>query len=113
MEPRIQYAKTSDGVDIAFARGGDGPPLLLMLPPPFTHVQAAWATLAPIRASAERYQVIWYDGRGSGLSDRDAVDFSMEAMVRDLEAVVARTVLESFVLLSIGDGVPVAVTFAA
>jgi len=28
VEPRIQYAKTSDGVDIAFATAGDGPPLL-------------------------------------------------------------------------------------
>ncbi len=113
MEPRIQYAKTSDGVDIAFATAGDGPPLLLMLSPPFTHVQAAWATLAPIRASAERYQVIWYDGRGSGLSDRDAVDFSMEAMVRDLQAVVEAAALARFAMVALADAVPVAVTYAA
>jgi hypothetical protein len=29
MEPRVQYAKTSDGVDIAFAVYGDGPPLVI------------------------------------------------------------------------------------
>jgi hypothetical protein len=27
MEPRIQYAKTKDGVSIAFASMGEGPPL--------------------------------------------------------------------------------------
>jgi len=30
MEPRIQYAKTSEGVDIAFATAGGGPPLLVV-----------------------------------------------------------------------------------
>ena len=28
MEPRIQYAKTSDGVNIAYAVFGDGPSIL-------------------------------------------------------------------------------------
>ncbi len=30
MEPRIQYAKTSDGVSIAYASMGEGPPLVMM-----------------------------------------------------------------------------------
>ena len=29
MEPRIQYAKTSDGVSIAYATSGQGPPLVV------------------------------------------------------------------------------------
>ena len=29
MEPRIQYAKTSDGVSIAYAKTGEGPPLVM------------------------------------------------------------------------------------
>ena len=33
MEPRIQYAKTSDGVSIAGATLGEGPPLVIVLPP--------------------------------------------------------------------------------
>ena len=40
MEPRIQYAKTSDGVDIAFAAAGEGPPLLVVPTFPLSHVQA-------------------------------------------------------------------------
>ena len=31
MEPRIQYAKTSDGVNIAYATTGQGPPLVRVL----------------------------------------------------------------------------------
>jgi hypothetical protein len=30
MEPRIQYAKTSDGVSIAYAVFGDGPPIVVV-----------------------------------------------------------------------------------
>jgi class 3 adenylate cyclase len=59
------------------------------------------------------FRPIWYNPRGTGLSDREAVDFSMEAMMRDLEAVIERSGLQSFVVMAIGDGVPVAVTYAA
>ncbi len=31
MEPRIQYAKTSDGVSIAYASEGEGPTLVICL----------------------------------------------------------------------------------
>src|SRR3990172_12380646 len=114
MEPRIQYVKTSDGVNIAFCVMGEGTPLVMVPPPPLCHAQLAWETWGHLlKPLARRFRLVWYDSRGSGLSDRDASDFSMEAMVRDLEAVVARAALESFVLLSIGDAVPIAVTFAA
>ena len=43
MEPRIQYAKTSDGVSIAFAVKGEGPPLVRVPPPAMAHVQRDWA----------------------------------------------------------------------
>jgi pimeloyl-ACP methyl ester carboxylesterase len=72
MEPRIQYAKTSDGVDIAYATAGDGPPLLVVPTAPLSHVQAIWETLAHIyQPLAERFHLVWYDSRGSGLSDRE------------------------------------------
>ena len=89
MEPRIQYAKTSDSVNIAYATAGDGPPLLVVPAPPYTHVQAIWETYAHLyQPLAERFHLVWYDFRGTGLSDREAIDFSMDAMVRDVEAVV-------------------------
>src|ERR1700675_4531077 len=87
--PAIRYATTSDGVSIAFATAGAGPPLLVVSPPPLTHVQAIWETYAHVyQPLAERFHLVWYDYRGTGLSDRGAIDFSMDAMIRDLEAVI-------------------------
>jgi len=114
MEPRIQYAKTSDGVDIAFATAGDGPPLLVVPAPPYTHVQAIWETYAHLyQPLAERFHLVWYDFRGTGLSDREAIDFSMEAMVRDLEAVVEGAGLARFAMVGYYGSVPITVTYAA
>ncbi len=114
MEPQVQYAKTSDGVDIAFASMGEGPPLIRVSSPPMSHVQREWALLSYFYAPlADAFRVILYDERGTGLSDRDAIDFSMEAMMRDLEAVIESTGLRSFALLALTDAVPMAVTYAA
>ena len=43
MEPRIQYARTSDGVDIAFFTIGDGMPAIGVPPMPWTHLEAELA----------------------------------------------------------------------
>ena len=42
MEPRIQYTKTEDGVNIAFATYGAGEPLVLLMNPAGSHVQLEW-----------------------------------------------------------------------
>jgi class 3 adenylate cyclase len=114
MEPRIQYTRTKDGVNIAFASMGEGPPLVRLPQPGFSHVQREWAIFSYIFQQFIRtFRLIWYDARGTGLSDRDAIDFSMEAMMRDLEAVIDRTGLRSFAVLAFTDAVPIAVTYVA
>ena len=114
MEPRIQYAKTSDGVNIAFASMGEGPPMVRMATPGFAHVQRDWAMYSGVfQTLALTFRLIWYDPRGSGLSDRDEIDFSMEAMMRDLEAVIGRTGLRTFAVVASASSAPVAVTYAA
>ena len=114
MEPQVQYAKTSDGVNIAFASIGEGPPLVRLPIPGYAHVQRDWAMFPNIYPPLTRtFRVILYDLRGTGLSDRDEIDFSMEAMMRDFEAVIDRTGLRSFAVLAIADSVPMAVTYAA
>ncbi len=114
MEPQVQYAQTADGVNIAFASMGEGPPLIRLPSPGLNHVQRDWAMYPDLFQPLTRtFRVILYDSRGTGLSDRDAVDFSMEAMMRDLEAVIDRTDLRSFAIWAFGDAVPMAVTYAA
>ncbi len=113
-EPKVQYAKTSDGVNIAFASMGEGPPLVRVLWPGAAHAQRDWVTFPGFYQPLTRtFRLIWYDPRGSGLSDRDATDFSMEAMMRDLEAVIERTGLRSFAVWGLSHAVPMAVTYAA
>ena len=114
MEPRIQYAKTEDGVSIAYATEGDGPPLVWLAIPLAAHVQRVWAMFPNIGPPlAGTFRLILYDPRGAGLSDRDAVDYSMKAMMRDLDAVVDRTGLQSFAVFAFQGTVPIAVTYAA
>ena len=114
MEPKIRYARTSDGVDIAFASAGEGPPLLILPTGAISHVQAVWETFGYfLQPLAGRFHLVWYDSRAAGLSDRSAIDFSMAAMVRDLEAVIESAGLTSFAAVAITDAVPVAVTYAA
>ncbi|MEE8550125.1 MAG: adenylate/guanylate cyclase domain-containing protein [Gemmatimonadota bacterium] len=115
MEPRIQYAKTKDGVSIAFYAVGEGMPFVHM-PAQFSHIQLEWQW-PEVRAWMERLaamrKLVRYDGRGRGLSDRDATDYSLDAQVLDLEAVVDRLGLERFALWGWGDSGPVAIAYAA
>lgn len=57
------------------------------------------------------HMYVRYDERGCGLSDWQVEDFSLEAWVRDLEAVVDALGLERFALLVVSQGGPVAITY--
>jgi len=116
MEPRIQYAKTADGVSIAFwSLGEGGTPLVHMPILPFSHTQLEWQIPGFPRwyeRLIEKRQVIKYDARGIGLSERGAGDFSLDALVLDLEAVVNRLGLERFALFATVHAGPVAVAYS-
>ena len=89
MEPRIQYAKTSDGVNIAYWSLGGGTPFVHMPWFRMSHVQLEWQ-IPEIRrwyeALSDKTQLVRYDARGIGLSQRDVSDQSVDALVRDVEA---------------------------
>src|SRR5258708_3868333 len=113
MEPRIQYAKTSDGVSIGFCSLGEGPDLLIVPAIPVSHVQLEWQTILEFYEELSRdFRVTWYDARGSGVSNRDSTDYSMDAMVRDAEAVAHRASIGESVVAGFGAGSLVAVTLA-
>ncbi len=114
MEPRIQYAQTADGVSIAFWTIGEGAPLVCMLGLPFNHIQLEWQHPGYRRwyeQMAEKRMLVRYDVRGAGLSERNVSDFSIDASVLDLEAVVDRLSLDRFTLMGVTHAGPVAVTY--
>ena len=117
MEPRIQYAKTSDGVSIAFATYGEGRPFVWSHQPIASHVQLEWQQpmyrAAYSRLAAERWLLVRFDTRGVGLSDRDVDDVSLDARVRDLETVADHLDLNSFALLGLETGGATAIAYAA
>lgn len=111
----IRFARSADGVGIAYAVHGSGPPLLVdscWL----SHLQFDWESPVWRHFLVELGRVatvIRYDERGHGLSDRGATDHSLEARLGDLEAVVEAAGLDRFALMAMSQGGPVAIEYAA
>jgi pimeloyl-ACP methyl ester carboxylesterase/DNA-binding CsgD family transcriptional regulator len=99
MEAHVQYAKTSDGVSIAYYAIGQGQPLVYIAPG--SHLEREWQypeQRAWLERLATGHRLIRFDHRGTGLSGQDA-EYSPEAAVRDIEALVRRERLDRFALL--------------
>jgi pimeloyl-ACP methyl ester carboxylesterase/DNA-binding CsgD family transcriptional regulator len=111
----VRFCTAGDGVRIAFASAGGGPPLV-KAPNWMNHLQYDWES--PIwrpwaLEMARRYRYTSYDARGCGLSDRLVADHSFETHLRDLEAVVDAARLERFALLGMCQGAAIAIAYAA
>jgi DNA-binding winged helix-turn-helix (wHTH) protein/pimeloyl-ACP methyl ester carboxylesterase len=114
-EQRITFCRTSDGVSIAVARVGRGMPLVFV---PFLscHTEYDWEN--PILADlwqflADRFELIRYDCRGTGLSDRNITELSFETFQRDLDAVVEALGLERYAFYGDGGVVAPVIAYAA
>ncbi len=116
MEQQLGFCTTQDGVSIAYAIAGEGPPLVYATGFP-GHLALEWETPASrdfIEALSQGVTLIRYDMRGSGLSDRDVDDLSLERWIDDLAAVVDHLKLEQFNLLSLGFlAGPISIAYAA
>ena len=111
----IRSCSTPDGVRLAYALSGDGPPLV-KASNWLTHLDYDWES--PVwshwwRGLSRRHRLVRYDERGCGLSSWDVDDFSLDAYVRDLESVVDALALERFPLLGISQGGSIAIAYAA
>jgi class 3 adenylate cyclase/pimeloyl-ACP methyl ester carboxylesterase len=113
-EQEIQFCMTSDGVRLAYARTGRGPPLVKtgnwMTHLEFDFESPIWRRL--YCELSRDHTLIRYDARGNGLSDRDVEEISHEAFVSDLEAVVDAARLDRFALLGISQGCAVSIAYA-
>jgi pimeloyl-ACP methyl ester carboxylesterase/DNA-binding CsgD family transcriptional regulator len=111
----IRFARSADGVGIAYAVHGCGPPLLIDACW-LSHLQFDWQSPVWRHYLVELGRiatVIRYDERGHGLSDRGVTDHGLDARVADLEAVADDAGLDRFALLAMAQGGPVAIEYAA
>ncbi len=114
MEPRIQYAQTADGVSIAFYTLGVSMPLVYMAP--LLSIETEWQIPGYGRwyeRLAEKRMLVRYDNREAGQSKRDVADYSLDAYLLDLEAVVNHLGLDRFALYATIFAGAVAVAYTA
>lgn len=115
MEQSIRFCTASDGVGIAYATSGEGPPLVKAANY-LTHLEhdnrsPVWRHW--LKEFSRNRTFVRYDARGSGLSDRDVNHYSINAWVQDLEAVVDTLNFDKFPLLGISQGAAVSIAYAA
>jgi class 3 adenylate cyclase/pimeloyl-ACP methyl ester carboxylesterase len=115
-EQQIRYARTSDGVDIAYTTAGSGPPLLVLRPFISPDVDAVIVEESQWRApwldlAEDRTVVIW-DYRGSGLSG-PAQTYTLESGMLDMQAVVDEIGAQRFDLMGMMTPSHFAVAYAA
>ena len=90
MDPPIRYARTSDGISIAYFTMGEGDPLVISPPLGWSHIQLelAYPNLRRwYERLAERRMIVRFDFRANGLSQRNIDSVPPEAAALDIEAV--------------------------
>ena len=117
MIPETRYAKSSDGTYLAYQEFGEGDQDLLWVPGGATHLEVFWEyppAARFLRGLATFARVIWFDKRGTGLSDRVSRLPGLETMMDDVGVVLDTVGSERAVLFGEGgDGGGVCALFAA
>jgi pimeloyl-ACP methyl ester carboxylesterase len=110
----IHFCTTGDGVRIAYATVGQGPPLMKAANW-LNHLEFDWHSPIwnhLIQEFARDHFLVRYDERGNGLSDWKVQNFSFEAFVQDLASVVDAVGMDRFPIMGISQGGPVAIAYA-
>ncbi|MEX0800144.1 MAG: adenylate/guanylate cyclase domain-containing protein [Dehalococcoidia bacterium] len=114
-EREVRYCTTEDGVRIAYAVTGSGPPIVVRSEGLVSHVQLEWSVPLIARVlsrMARSHTLIRFDQRGSGMSDRIFAQTAREA-VSDIEAVADTLRLDRFSLAAVQGASLAAIPYAA
>lgn len=114
MQQHIRFCTTGDGVRLAYATAGQGPPLVKVANW-LSHLEFDWNS--PVWRHwlvelSRDHTLVRYDQRGCGLSDWEVRNLSFESQVRDLEQVVEALNLDRFALFGLSHGVSIAIDYA-
>jgi pimeloyl-ACP methyl ester carboxylesterase len=110
----ITFCRTKDDINIAVASVSHGP-VLVRAAHWATDIECDWqnpVTGPLLQRLAGRFRLVRYDGRGTGLSDRQVPNLSLQSMVDDLEAAVDSLALDRFNLLGISGGAATSIAYA-
>ena len=116
MKHETRFCSSPDGVGLAYAIDGEGPPLVKasnwMTHLDYERESPVWRHW--VRELSRGNTLIRFDERGCGLSDRDFDGApTIDTYVGDLAAVVDAAGLEHFALLGLSGGGPTAIEYAA
>jgi class 3 adenylate cyclase/pimeloyl-ACP methyl ester carboxylesterase len=114
LQQQVNFCRAPDGVRLAWAKVGEGPPLVKAANW-MNHLEYDWQR--PVwshflEALAANHTLIRYDARGNGLSDWDVDEISLDAWVSDLETVVDAAGVTRFPLLGISQGCAISIAYA-
>ena len=113
-----RYARTVDGLHIAYQVVGDGPVDIVYVPGFVSHVELGWewrSVAESYRALASFSRLILFDKRGTGMSDRVPADRlpDLETRMDDVRAVMDAARSDRAVVMGVSEGAPMAILFAA
>lgn len=114
LNQKIHFCTASDGVQIAYATVGEGPPVL-KAPNWLNHIEYEWRSPSwgpTFAALARHHRLVRFDQRGNGLSDWEVDEISEDAMIADIAAVADAAELDTFALLGISQGCAFSVRYA-
>ena len=114
--PETRYAKTVDGVHIAYRVVGSGPIDLVWAPGTVSHVELYWEEPGLVRfigRLASFSRLIVFDKRGTGMSDHATEAATLEERMDDIRAVMDACDSERAVLYGVSEGAPMCALFAA
>jgi len=116
--PETRYAKTADGVHIAYQVVGEGPIDLVFVMGWTSNIEAMWEepSLARFLSRLASFsRLIIFDKRGVGLSDRvSEKDFpTFETRMDDIRAVMDAAGSERAVVFGVSEGGPLSTLFTA
>jgi pimeloyl-ACP methyl ester carboxylesterase/DNA-binding CsgD family transcriptional regulator len=115
MKQEIRFCTASDNTRLAYAKVGQGPPLV-KVGNWMSHLEYDWGSPVwqPWLENWSRFHTFYrYDPRGCGLSDWNVTDFSFDALTSDLETVVDAAGLEQFDLFAMSQGGCVSIAYTA
>jgi class 3 adenylate cyclase/pimeloyl-ACP methyl ester carboxylesterase len=114
VDQEIRYCSSNDGTTIAYAKVGNGPPLI-KAPNFMSSLEHDWRS--PIwnhiyRFLGKDHTLIRFDQRGNGSSDWDTPNISFELFLEDMETVVNASKLDKFPLYGVSQGCPLSIAYA-